>query len=108
MVRCSESGGEVVVALLRSFSPRERPEIVLSADGAVTRFRATVVPPGAALLLPVEATALINGPWRSVNEIAIKVEDPQGVTSGVVQLEGLAAAYRVLMANCGAPGIPAR
>lgn len=60
MVRCSESGGEVVVALLRSFSPRERPEIVLSADGAVTRFRATVVPPGVGIEVVVEHD--VNGP----------------------------------------------
>jgi hypothetical protein len=103
-VRCSEHGGEVLIMLFRAFSPHARPQVVLSADGTVTRVQATVASPGAALLLPQEATALVNGPWRSVKELSIKVEDPAGVTGGVVSLAGLGQAYRVLMANCGEGG----
>jgi hypothetical protein len=101
-VRCSEHGAEVLIVLLRAFTPQARPQVVLSADGTVTRVQATVASPGAALLLPQEAAALVNGPWRSAKELSIKVEDPEGVTGGVVSLAGLGQAYRVLIANCGA------
>jgi len=100
MVRCGEAGLETLVVLVTPLPPRAHPKVTVKAGGASEEFTGTVVPPGAVILLPPEATALASGPWRSAAELSIKVADKLDEVSGVVPLSGLAAALPMLISNC--------
>jgi hypothetical protein len=103
MLRCGESNTEVLVVLVRPIPPRAHPKITLNFSGKTAEFTAAVVPPGAALLLPNEATALAAGAWQSAPELSVRVDDEQGAIRGIVSLSGLGAALRRLHANCASP-----
>ena len=96
MIRCSEGGSEAVIVLIRAFPLRARPHVVLGKPGNETRFEATIAPPGTAILLPGDATTLVNGPWQAQNDLFIRVDDGQTTIRGVVALAGLQAAFKVL------------
>jgi hypothetical protein len=102
MLRCGERNVETLVVLIRPFPPRAHPKVTVAAGGKSGEFITTVVPPGAALLLPPEATVLAAGPWQSAAELAVQVEDEKPVR-GIVSLEGLGPAYRTLTASCRKP-----
>jgi hypothetical protein len=55
MLRCRDSGTEMLIILVRALSPRSRPDVTITAAGRTTKFLATVVPPLTAVLLPPEA-----------------------------------------------------
>jgi hypothetical protein len=105
MVRCGERNTETLVVLVRPFPPRAHPKVTVAAGGTSREFTATVVPPGAALLLPPEAAVLAAGPWQSAAELALQVDDEHPIR-GVISLQGLGPAYRMLTASCRAPGEP--
>lgn len=100
MIRCSDNGAEILVVLIRSFPLRARPKVVFGKPGNETRFETSVVAPGTAILLPKDAATLVNGPWRSLTELFVQVDDEQGSTRGVVALTDLKPAVDVLMTNC--------
>jgi len=102
MVRCGERNVETLVVLIRPFPPRAHPKVTVAAGGQSREFTTTVVRPGAALLLPAEATALAAGPWQSAAELAVQVDDEHPIR-GIISLQGLGAAYRLLTVNCRAP-----
>lgn len=102
MIRCGERGAEVVIILIRSFSLRARPHVILGTSGSEIQFEATVAPPGTALLLPRDAVSLVSGPWKTLSDLPIRVSDGQTAISGVVALAGLQTAYKVLLASCPA------
>ena len=105
MLRCGESNIEVLVVLVRPLPPRARPKVTVTVGGRTTSFIASVVPPGAELLLPLEATALASGPWQAAPELSVEVgavegDDQPTPIQGVVSLAGLGAALPRLQANC--------
>jgi len=100
ILRCSERSFEVLIVLLEPAQPRARPQVKLTTSGSTVVLTATVVSPGAALALPNEAVALVNGPWRLAPELALEVNDGDKVIRGVVALEGLVPALAMLMSNC--------
>jgi hypothetical protein len=100
MLRCGEHGAEVAIVVVTPFPPRAQPDVTVGADGKEWRFTARVVPPGAELLLPAEATSLAAGPWQSTRELVVKVSSPEQSFRGVVSIDGLAAALATLAANC--------
>jgi hypothetical protein len=100
MLRCAPSGVEILIILIAPLSPRARPQVITGSVGNETRFDATVVPPGAAILLPSDASALLNGPWQSLPEISVSVRYDQTSIQGTVPLSGLSAALGALRANC--------
>lgn len=108
MLRCGDTGVEVLLVLVRPLPPRAHPRVIATAAGKRTDFTATVVPPGAALLLPQEATELASGPWTAAAELAVQVEpgpsdgEPTAVR-GVIPLTGLGGALPLLTANCPSP-----
>jgi len=102
MIRCSERGAEVVIVLLQPFSLRARPHVVFGKPGSETQFEATVAPPGTAVLVPRDAASLVGGPWQTLNDLFILVDDGQSTIRGVVALVGLQAAFNVLMTSCPA------
>jgi hypothetical protein len=103
MLRCSDKGVEVLVILISPFPPRSHPVITVPSAKDNLQFAATVVPPGAALRLPDGALELANGPWQSLAELPIKVEDAGTSIRGVVPLGGLDAALKTLKASCPTP-----
>jgi hypothetical protein len=102
MIRCSERGTEAVIVLIRTFPLRARPHVVFGKPGNETKFEATVAPPGTSVLLPVDATILVSGPWQAQSDLFIRIEDGQTTISGVVALAGLQAAFKVLATSCPA------
>jgi hypothetical protein len=102
MLRCGESNVETLLILVRSFPFRAHPKVTVAAGSKSGRFTATVVPPGSALLLPGEATALAAGPWQSAAELTVTVDDENPIR-GAIPLAGLGPAYQRLTANCRRP-----
>ena len=102
MIRCCDGGTEILVVLIRSFPLRTRPKVVFGQPGSETRFETSVVAPGTVILVPKDAAALVNGPWRSLTELFIQVDDERGSIRGVVTLTGLKSAFDVLTTNCRA------
>ena len=100
MIRCSRSGTEVVVVLLRTFPLRARPHVLFGKPGHETQFEATVAPPGTAVLVPGDATTLISGPWQTQGDLFIQVIDGQTTVAGVVALAGLQPAFKALVTSC--------
>jgi hypothetical protein len=100
MIRCREGGTEAVIVLIRAFPLRARPNVVLGKPGNETRFEATVTAPGTAILLPGDATTLVNGAWRAQNDLFIRVDNGQTTIRGVVVFAGLQAAFKLLAASC--------
>jgi hypothetical protein len=105
MLRCGESNIDVLLVLVRPLPPRGRPRVSVTAGSNTTDFVASVVPPGAELLLPPEATALASGPWQAAPELAVEVgavegDDQPTPIQGVISLAGLGEAILRLQANC--------
>jgi hypothetical protein len=102
MIRCGGNGAEIVVILLRSFPVRARPLVVFGRPGKQSQFEATVAPPGTALLISRDATSLVDGPWRPLNDLFIRIEDGKFTIRGVVAIAGLQSAFKLLIASCHA------
>jgi hypothetical protein len=101
MLRCSGSEIDVWFVLVEPLPPRSRPQVTIDFEAKTVRFEATVVPPGASIRLPSEATALAAGVWQSVRELSVVIETGEGgKIKGVVPLEGLRTAYTMLAAAC--------
>jgi hypothetical protein len=105
MLRCGKSNFDVRLVLLRPLPPRARPKVSVTASGRTADFIASVVPPGAEVLLPQEATALASGPWQIAPDLSVEVgpvegDDPSTPIRGVIALAGLRAALAQLQANC--------
>jgi hypothetical protein len=104
MLRCGETGVEVVVVLVRPLSLRTHPKVVTSIAGKSAGFVATVMPPGAGILLPKEASELAAGPWTAGGELSVQIDardsDDPILVHGVIPLTGLGGALPSLLANC--------
>jgi hypothetical protein len=100
ILRCGEQAPEVAIIALTPFTPRAKPTVSIGANGEDWRFVAQVVPPGAELLLPREATTLAYGAWQHAHELSVTVTSPEQSFAGIVQIDGLAEALTALMANC--------
>jgi hypothetical protein len=98
-IRCAKRGTEILIVLIRSFPLRARPTVVLGPANQESRFKTTVASPGTAILLPEGAATLVRS-WFTQNALFIRVADDQNTIQGVVPLEGLETAFKVLIANC--------
>jgi hypothetical protein len=104
MLRCGEAGVDVVVVLVRLLPLRAHPKVMTSVAGRDTRFVATIMPPGAGILLPRGASELAVGPWTASSELSVDVEvqdsnEPVSIR-GVIPLTGLGGALPSLLSNC--------
>jgi hypothetical protein len=105
MLRCGDGNIEVLIVLVRPLPPRAHPKVTVTVGSKTTEFIATVVPPGAEVLLPQEASFLASGPWQAAAELAVEVgavegDDQPTPIQGVISLAGLGAALARLQANC--------
>ena len=100
MLRCGTASADVAIIALTPFPPKAKPSVKIGANGADSQFVAQVVPPGAELLLPQEATALAYGPWQHAHELSVTVTSPEQSFAGIIQIDGLAEALTTLTANC--------
>jgi hypothetical protein len=100
MLRCGQTGMEVLIVLVEPLPPRAHPQVSVSTGGAALNLPATVVPPGALVLLPQDASALASGPWQKAAQLTVHVDDSSEQVSGVIPLAGLADALPKLLANC--------
>jgi hypothetical protein len=102
MIRCNKTSVEVVIILLPALPFRTRPRVTFGKPGNETRFEAKIAPPGTAVLLPTDAANLVSGPWHSMEDLFVRVDDGQSTIRGVVKLAGLKSAFQALQANCAA------
>jgi hypothetical protein len=106
-LRCQNGGLEVVIVLVGALPLRARPKVIVRAGEQSADFDATVLPPGASVLLPATASGLASGPWTAATELTVQIEaERRGGASneirGVIPLVGLGSALPVLLANCSA------
>jgi hypothetical protein len=99
-LHCGESGPEIVVIVVEPFPPRSRPRVEIGQQASDGAFEASVLPGGAALLLPAAATALANGAWQSQPELSVKIENAGSTIQGVVPLSGLKEALNAINISC--------
>jgi hypothetical protein len=102
MIRCGKTNAEVVIVLLPALSFRTRPHVTFGKPGNESQFEATVAPPGTAVLLPADATTLVSGPWQTLDDLFIQIDEGQATIRGVVKLAGLQAAFKILETSCAA------
>ena len=100
MLRCGREGIETIIVVVEPFPPHARPQITLRTSGQETRFVGTVIPSGAGIRLPSDATGLVTGAWHTTRELEIKVAAGDVAIDGVVALSGLSEALESLNAEC--------
>ncbi|MCI0699262.1 hypothetical protein L0337_45580 [candidate division KSB1 bacterium] len=100
MLRCGRQGIETIIVVVEPFPPHARPQITLLNANQKSRFIGTIIPTGAGIRLPSDATSLVTGPWHRASELEIKVADGDAAIDGVVALSGLPEALESLNAEC--------
>ncbi len=101
MLRCAEGATTNVLIVLAAPLPlRTHPKVIVVAGATTTDFVASVVPPGALVLLPEKASALVEKTWQSVPELAVSITANNHALRGVIPLEDLSSAMQELQSNC--------
>jgi hypothetical protein len=101
MLRCAEGAStDVLIVLAAPLPLRAHPKVTVVAGATTTEFIASVVPPGALVLLPEKASALIENTWQSVPELAVSITDSNRARRGVIPLEHINDAIQELQSNC--------
>jgi hypothetical protein len=101
MLRCAEGATTNVLIVLAAPLPlRVHPKVIVVAGATTTEFIASVVSPGALVLLPEKASALVESTWQSVPELAVAITDNNRALRGVIPLEDLGKAMQELQSNC--------
>jgi hypothetical protein len=100
MLRCADSGIEVLFVVVEPISPRSHPKVTVATGPTKLVLSASAVPPGLLVLLPVEAAALAEGPWQKATELSVVIEGDRDPVRGVVLLAGLGGALQLLRSNC--------
>jgi hypothetical protein len=101
MLRCGEGATtQVLVVLIERLPLRAHPKVTVVVGATTAEFTARVVTPGALVLLPEEATALVEGAWRYVPELAVSISENRRSLRGVIPLADISTAMRTLRSNC--------
>jgi hypothetical protein len=100
MLRCGKQGIEPIIVVIEPYPPHARPEITLRTPGQETRFAGTIIPTGAGIRLPSDATILLTSASHTAREAEIKVAEGDAVIAGIVALSGLSEALKSLKAEC--------
>jgi hypothetical protein len=101
MLRCGEGATtQVVVVVAVPLPLKTHPKVTVMAGAKTTEFTASVVTPGALVLLPEKASALVEGPWQSVPELAVSISESRRSLHGVIPLTGISTALQTLQSTC--------
>jgi hypothetical protein len=101
IVRCAPQGKiDVLVALIRPFPPRSRPQVTIASGGISQTFEASMAAAGAAVLLPSEVAAFAGGKWQSTPSLTVTIKENGSEIKGLVAMNGLREAYGSLLAGC--------
>ena len=101
MLRCAEGATTNVLIVLAAPLPLPaHPKVIVVAGATTTEFIASVVPPGALVLLPEKASALVEKTWPSVPELAVSITDNNRALRGIIPIKDLSNAMRELQSNC--------
>jgi hypothetical protein len=101
MLRCGEGATtQVLVVLIKPLPLRAHPKVTVVAGATTTEFTASVVTPGALVLLPEKASALVEDDWQSVPELAISISENRRSLHGAISLADISTAMRTLQSNC--------
>jgi hypothetical protein len=101
MLRCGEGATtEVLVVLIEPLPSRTHPKVTVVAGAMTTEFTASVVTPGALVLLPEKASALVEGAWQSIPELAVAIAANHRSLHGVIPLADIRTAMQTLQSNC--------
>ena len=101
MLRCGEGATtQVVVVVVVPLPPRTHPKVTVTAGATTTEFTASVMTPGALVLLPEKASALVEGAWQSAPELAVSISESRRSLHGVIPLTGISTAMQTLQWNC--------
>jgi S-adenosylmethionine synthetase len=101
MLRCGEGATtEVLVVLVEPLPPRTHPKVSVVAGRNTTEFTGSIVTPGALVLLPEKASALVENVWQSVPELTVAIADNHRSLHGVIPLADIGTAMRTLQSNC--------
>ena len=101
MLRCGEGATtQVLVVLTEPLPLRAHPKVTVVAGATTTELTASVVTPGALVLLPEKASALVEDAWQSVPELAVSISDNRRSLHGVVLLADISTALQTLQSNC--------
>jgi hypothetical protein len=101
MLRCGEGATtQVLVVLIEPLPLRTHPKVTVVAGATTTEFTASVVTPGALVLLPEKASALVEDAWQSVPELAVSISESRRSFHGVIPLADIGAAMQTLQSNC--------
>jgi hypothetical protein len=104
MIRCQRAAAsEVLIALVKPLSPRARPNVRLTTGGVESTLSGTVVPPGSAILLPLQAEIWATGLGQKPVDLTIVIDDAEMSARGVVPIDDLSAALSNLTSNCRQP-----
>jgi len=101
MLRCGEGATtEVLVVLVEPLPARTHPKVTVVAGRNTTEFTGSIVTPGALVLLPEKASALVENAWQSIPELAVAIADNHRSLHGVISLGDIGTAMRTLQSNC--------
>jgi len=101
MLRCGEGATtEVLLVLFEPLPPRTHPKVTVSAGATTTELTGSVVTPGALVLLPEKASALVERAWRSIPELAVAISEDRRSLHGVIPVADISTAMRTLQSNC--------
>jgi hypothetical protein len=101
MLRCGEGATtEVLVVLVEALPARTHPKVTVVAGRTTTEFTGSIVTPGALVLLPEKASALVENAWQSVPELGVAIADNHRSLHGIIPLTDIGIAMQTLQSNC--------
>jgi hypothetical protein len=101
MLRCGEGATtEVLVVLVEPLPARTHPKVTVVAGRTTTEFTGSIVTPGALVLLPEKASALVENAWQSVPELGVAIAENHRSLHGIIPLADIGTAMQTLQSNC--------
>jgi hypothetical protein len=79
---------------------RTHPKVTVVAGRTTTKFTGSVVTPGALVLLPEKASALVENAWQSAPELAVAIAENHRSFHGVIPLTDISTAMQTLESHC--------
>src|SRR5262249_602660 len=76
------------------------PKVTVMAGAKATEFTGSVMTPGALVLLPEKASALVEGAWQSIPELAVAIAGDHRSLHPLLPLPDLRTPLRTPPSNC--------